>query len=310
MNLDGLRPWGGLAGGSPESADVVVAGIAYDGSAVYRKGAALAPQRIRSLSAALPPVTEDGRLLVGLRVHDLGDLDAGTDIETGWSRVAEQLSRLPPSAFLTVLGGDHCTAVATLAAQLKRHPDLFLLWVDAHPDLCEFSRGGRWTCGCAMRRALEVSGLDPARVVIAGGRDYDPEELEFIRANGMLLVSARELAMDVAGSAAKIADRLAGQEVHLSFDIDVLDPAFAPGTEIPSAGGLSTRQALELLRTATERATLVGLDVVEVSPPFDSGDITTFAALKLIFEVWGMSWSPRHVTGKAAEGLPGSRRAH
>jgi arginase family enzyme len=161
-----------------------------------------------------------------------------------------------------------------------------------------------------MRRALEVSGLDPARVVIAGGRDYDPEELEFIRANGMLLVSARELAMDVAGSAAKIADRLAGQEVHLSFDIDVLDPAFAPGTEIPSAGGLSTRQALELLRTATERATLVGLDVVEVSPPFDNGDITTFAALKLIFEVWGMSWSPRHVTGKAAEGLPGPRRAH
>src|ERR1700686_3598495 len=309
MNLDGLRPWGGLAGGSPESADVVVAGIAYDGSAVYRKGAALAPQRIRSLSAALPPVTEDGRLLVGLQVHDLGDLDAGTDIETGWSRVAERLSRLPPAAFLTVLGGDHCTAVATLAAQLKRPPGLFLLWVDAHPDLCEFSRGGRWTCGCAMRRALEVSGLDPARVGIAGGRDYDPEELEFIRANGVLLVSARELAMDAARSVARISERLAGHDVHLSFDIDVLDPAFAPGTEIPSAGGLSTRQALELLRTATEAATLVGLDVVEVSPPFDSGDITTFAALKLIFEVWGMRWSRRQITGKAAVGLPGARRA-
>src|SRR6202140_5728341 len=132
MNLDGLRPWGGLAGGSPESADVGVAGIAYDGSAVYRKGAALAPQRIRSLSAALPPVTEGGRLLVGLQVADLGDLDAGIGIEAGWSGVAERLSRLPPAAFLTVLGGDHCTAVATLAAQLKRHPDLFLLWVDAH----------------------------------------------------------------------------------------------------------------------------------------------------------------------------------
>jgi agmatinase len=310
VNLDGLRPWGGLAGGSAESADVVVAGIAYDGSAVYRKGAALAPQRIRSLSAALPPVTEDGRLLVGLQVHDLGDLDPGTDIESGWSGVAERLSHVPPAAFLTVLGGDHCTAISTLAAQKKRHPDFALLWVDAHPDLCEFSRGGRWTCGCALRRALDVSGLDPARVVIAGGRDYDPEELEFIRATGMLLVSARELALDTARSAARIAERLAGQEVHVSFDIDVLDPAFAPGTEIPSAGGLSTRQALELLRTATERAKLVGLDIVEVSPPFDAGDITTFAALKLIFEVWGMSWSPRHVTGKAAEGLPGARRAH
>ena len=293
MNLDGLKPWGGLVGGSPESADVVVAGIAYDGSAVYRKGAALAPQRIRSLSAAIPPVTEDGRLLTGLRVADLGDLEVGADIETGWSKVEERLSQIPSGALLTVLGGDHCTVISTLAAQVKRHPGLAVLWVDAHPDLCEFSRGGRWTCGCALRRALDVSGLDPAQVVIAAGRDYDPEEIEFIAAHGMLLVSAQELAREPARAAKKIADRLAGRKVHVSFDIDALDPAFAPGTEIPSSGGMSTRQALDLLAAATENATVVGLDVVEVSPPFDSGDITTFAALKLIFEVWGMVWNRR-----------------
>jgi agmatinase len=303
VNLDGLKPWAGLLGGSPDTSDVVVAGITYDGSAVYRKGAALAPQRMRSLSAAIPPVTEDGRLLTGLRVADIGDLDPGPDIEAGWSTVADQLSLVPTSAFLTVLGGDHCTFISTLAAQVKRHPGLALMWVDAHPDLCEFSRGGRWTCGCALRRALDVSGLDPTRVVIAAGRDYDPEELEFIAAHGILLVSARELAREPEGAARKIAERLAGQKVHVSFDIDALDPAFAPGTEIPSAGGLSTRQALDLLATATERATLVGLDIVEVSPPFDSGDITTFAALKLIFEVWGMAWSTRGAAGAhAAEG--------
>src|SRR6195256_2021124 len=301
MNLDGLRPWGGLAGGSPESADVVVAGIPYDGSAVYRKGAALAPQRIRSLSAAMPPVTEDGRLLTGLQVADLGDLDAGLEIEKGWTNVADRLAQVPPAALLTVLGGDHCTVISTLAAQVKRHPDVVVLWVDAHPDLCEFSRGGRWTCGCALRRALDVSGLDPARVIIAGGRDYDPEELEFIAANGMLLVSAQELARDLTKAAEKIGARLAGQKVHVSFDIDVLDPAFAPGTEIPSAGGISTRQALDLVRIATEGATLVGLDIVEVSPPFDSGDITTFAALKMIFEVWGMSWNARHSAQHVSE---------
>ncbi|HYR49915.1 MAG TPA: arginase family protein [Candidatus Eisenbacteria bacterium] len=302
MNLDGLRPWGGLAGGSPESADVVIAGIPYDGSAVYRKGAALAPQRIRSLSAAMPPVTEDGRLLTGLQVADLGDLDAGPDIETGWSKVADQLARVPPNALLTVLGGDHCTAISTLSAQVKRHPDVVVLWVDAHPDLCEYSRGGRWTCGCALRRAIDVSGLDPQRVIIAGGRDYDPEELEFIAASGMLLVSTQELARDLTRSAEKIAARLAGHKVHVSFDIDVLDPAFAPGTEIPSAGGVSTRQALDLVRMATESATLVGFDIVEVSPPFDSGDITTFAALKMIFEVWGMSWNAsRHVQAASSE---------
>jgi agmatinase len=285
LNLDGLRPWAGLIGGEPP--DVVVAGIAYDGSAVYRKGAALAPQRIRQLSAAMPPVTEDGHILRGLRVQDIGDLDPGKDIETGWMRPMERLEKVPPDAFLTVLGGDHCTAISTLAAQVRRHPGLSVLWVGAHPDLCDFSRGGHWTCGCALRRALEASGIEPARVVIAGGRDYDPEELEFIAANGILLVSSAEIARDPNGAARKIGDRLAGQVVHVSFDIDALDPAFAPGTEIPSSGGLSTRQALELLKTATERSRLVGLDVVEVSPPFDNQDITTFAALKLIFEVWG-----------------------
>lgn len=301
MNLDGLKPWGGLAGHEPESADVVVAGIPYDGSAVYRKGAALAPARIRSLSAAMPPVTEDGKLLTGLRVSDLGDLDPGPDIETGWSEVAGRLARVPAHALLTVLGGDHCTAIATLAAQAKRHPGLSVLWVDAHPDLCEFSRGGRWTCGCAMIRALDVSGIDPQQVVIAGGRDYDPEELEFIEAHGMLLVSAQELARDLPRAAEKIGDRLAGKVLHVSFDIDVLDPAFAPGTEIPSSGGLSTRQALDLLHAATRRATLAGFDIVEVSPPFDSGDITTFAALKLIFEVWGMARNARLAAEETSE---------
>jgi agmatinase len=87
-----------------------------------------------------------------------------------------------------------------------------------------------------------------------------------------------------------VAEAVAGKSLHVSFDIDALDPAFAPGTEIPSAGGLSTRQAIDFLRVATAGAKLVGLDVVEVSPPSDNGDITTFAALKLIFEFWGMFW--------------------
>jgi len=303
VNLDGLRPWAGLVvNEASETADIVVAGIAYDGSAVYRKGAALAPDRIRQLSAAMPPVTEGGRLLTKYRVEDIGDIDAGADIQTGWLGPADRLSRIAPSTFLTVLGGDHCTAIATLAAQARRHPGLSVLWVDAHPDLCDYSRGGQWTCGCAMRRALEASGIEPSRVVIAGGRDYDPEELDFIAANGMLLVSAAELAHDLPGSAQKISHRLAGSKVHISFDIDALDPAFAPGTEIPSAGGLSTRQALDLIRSATDHSEIVGLDVVEVSPPFDSKDITIFASLKVIFEVWGMALIPSRAVTRIAEG--------
>jgi len=252
---------------------VTLAGIPYDGSAVYRKGAAQAPQRIRTLSAIMPPVTEEGYVLTGLGVHDIGDLTAGSDIESGWTHVADRLAEVPADSVLTVLGGDHCTAIATLAAQARRHPDVKILWVDAHPDLCDFSRGGRWTCGCALRRALEVSGIAPDRVVIVGGRDYDPEELDFIRDNGVTLVGARELASNPEAALKRVQEKLAGSEVHVSFDIDSLDPAFAPGTEIPSAGV----------------ARLVGLDLVELSPPFDNGNISTLAALKVIFEFWGLA---------------------
>jgi agmatinase len=287
IDVTGLKPWGGLAG-APAGAAVTVVGIPYDGSAVYRKGAAQAPDRIRSLSGVMPPVTEEGRLLAGLSVHDMGDINTGSDIESGWSHLADRLAEIPASSILTVVGGDHCTVIGTLAAQARRHEGLSVLWVDAHPDLCDFSRGGRWTCGCAMRRALDVSGISPQRVVIVGGRDYDPEELDFIKTYGVTLVGARDLALNPEAALKTVQDRLSGTKVHISFDIDALDPAFAPGTEIPSPGGLTTRQALEVLHAAARVSQFVGLDVVEVSPPFDNGNISSLAALKIIFEFWGL----------------------
>src|SRR5437016_402911 len=140
MEVTGRRQGAGRAG-APAGAAVTIAGIPYDGSAVYRKGAAQAPQRIRTLSAVMPPVTEEGHLLTGLGVHDLGDLTAGSDIETGWTHVADRLAEVPADSVLTVLGGDHCTAIATLAAQVRRHPDVTILWVDAHTDLCDLLPG-------------------------------------------------------------------------------------------------------------------------------------------------------------------------
>jgi agmatinase len=286
MDLQGLRPWGGLAVDSGP-AQILLAGIPYDGSAVYRRGAAEAPEAIRRLSAALPPLTEAGRSLGPLRVRDVGDLDLGPDVESGWPAVAERLAGLEAGAILTVLGGDHCSTIPVLAAQRRRHPDLAVVWVDAHPDLCDVSRGGRWTCGCALRRAMEVSGLGPADVVLAGCRDFDPEEIELIQAQGFSMVGIAEAARDPAAAGRRLAETVSGRPLHVSCDIDVLDPAFAPGTEVPSAGGLSTRQALDLLGALVSGRRLVGVDVAEVAPPLDPSDITVLAALKLIFEFWG-----------------------
>jgi agmatinase len=293
IDLTGLLPWAGLAGASPADADVAIGGIPYDGSAVYRKGAAQAPARIRALSPVMPPVTEEGRHLFGMALHDLGDLDAGPEIEAGWRAAADRLASIPSRTLLTMMGGDHCSAIPIVAAQARRHADLRVLWIDAHPDLCDFSRGSAWSCGCALRRALELAGLPPSSAAVAGGRDYDLEELEFIRANGMLLISAADLAHDPAREAGRVSDWAGDSPLHLSFDIDVLDPAAAPGTEIPSPGGLTTRQALDFLAALATRAQLVGFDVMEVAPPFDHNDITSLAALKMIFEFWGRAWKPR-----------------
>lgn len=290
MDLSGLQPWAGLAGAALADAEVAVGGIAYDGSAVYRRGAAEAPARIRALSPVMPPVTETGGRLSGLRVHDLGDIEVGPSIEEGWRSVADRLAAIPSRTLLTLMGGDHCATIPIVAAQARRHQGLRLLWVDAHPDLCDFSRGSSWSCGCALRRALEVSGLDPAAAAVAGGRDYDGEELDFIRSNEMLLIGVADLARDPEASGRRVAEWAGGAPLHVSFDIDVLDPSAAPGTEIPSPGGLTTRQALDFLAALAAGADLVGLDVAEVSPPLDSNDISSLAALKVIFEFWGRAW--------------------
>jgi agmatinase len=285
IDVRGLEGWGGLPQVPLAEARVVVAGIPYDGSAVYRRGAAEAPAAIRRLSAIMPPLDERGRRFGDLALHDLGDLEMGASAESGWPGIAQALEAIPGDAFLTVLGGDHCSAIPVLAAQAHRHPGLAVLWVDAHPDLCEWSRGGRWTCGCALRRGIEVAGIDPANLVLVGCRDFDAEEVEWMDSQAVTMMTAAEVASDPEFPT-RVAEALGDRPVHVSFDIDALDPAHAPGTEIASAGGMTTRQALDLLAAVARSSQLVGFDVTEVAPALDQSDITTLAALKLIFETW------------------------
>jgi agmatinase len=285
IDVRGLEGWGGLPQVPLAEARVVVAGIPYDGSAVYRRGAAEAPAAIRRLSAIMPPLDERGRRFGDLALHDLGDLEMGASAESGWPGIAQALEAIPGDAFLTVLGGDHCSAIPVLAAQAHRHPGLAVLWVDAHPDLCEWSRGGRWTCGCALRRGIEVAGIDPANLVLVGCRDFDAEEVEWMDSQAVTMMTAAEVASDPEFPT-RVAEALGDRPVHVSFDIDALDPAHAPGTEIASAGGMTTRQALDLLAAVARSSRLVGFDVTEVAPALDQSDITTLAALKLVFETW------------------------
>jgi arginase family enzyme len=287
FNTAGLNPWAGLkppeAGGP---ADIALLGVPIDRGSVYRKGAAQAPATLRSLSAVFAPVSERAEHFGDLVVEDLGDIslndgDMGTNVEA----VAGSIERLRPKTIPIILGGDHTTVSPTLLAQQRRHGGrISVLYIDAHPDLNATSRGSRWSNGCALRRGLELGEIDPRRVLILGCRDFDWEEVEYARKSGITLIPAALSHGTAPGLLrSRIEEVSQGSPLHISLDIDSLDPSTAPGTGIPAAGGLTSRELFDLMY-ALRGLPLAGLDLDEVSPPLDFGQVTSLTALKFIFE--------------------------
>lgn len=290
FNTEGLKPWAGLEPPGPGAvADVRVMGVPIDRGSLYRPGAAQAPAVLRRLSAVFAPVTERAERFAGLTVDDRGELPVNQgDMGANVAALADAIASTPAGTVPVVLGGDHTTVAPTLVAQQRRlNGRLAVLYIDAHPDLNETSRDSRWSNGCALRRGLELAEIDPRKVVLIGQRDYDWEEVEFIRRAGITLIPSVEAnRLDPARFRERLEAVVGGDALHVSLDIDALDPSSAPGTGIPSAGGLTTRQVLDFLH-ALRGLKLAGMDVDEVSPPLDLGYVTILAALKCVFEFMG-----------------------
>ena len=291
FNTAGLQPWAGLkAPPAGERPDARILGVPMERGSLYRPGQAKAPAHLRKVSAIFAPVTERAERFDSVTVQDDGDLtlvdgDMGANVDA----VADEIARTPAGTLPIVLGGDHTTVSPTLIAQQRRlNGRLSILYIDAHPDLNDVSRQTRWSNGCALRRGLEMGEIDPKKVTLLGCRDYDWEEVEYIRKTGITLIPAAT-AHGWTGNqlADEIGSRIGTDALHISLDIDSLDPSYAPGTGVPAAGGLTSRQLLDFLRQL-RGVRLAGLDVDEVAPPLDYGHITSLAALKFIFEFLGM----------------------
>ncbi len=268
-------------------ADFTVIGIPYDGGASARKGTRLAPERLRFWSHHLTPFTEDRTRLGQVRMHDAGDIqvqDASRDFE--WIR--EQVATLPSTPIL--LGGDHSVTIPIFQGQRQKYANrrLGVLWLDAHPDLCDEFAGSRLSHACVLRRGLEA-GIAAEDVCLVGVRSWEDQEVDLIEHGGLNVYAAADVAQrGIARVTQDLREKLAHCDaVHISLDIDCLDPAFAPGTGIPDAGGLTTRELITLIQSL-RGLPLVGLDLVEVSPPIDPSEATVFAALKLIMEFVGV----------------------
>jgi agmatinase len=268
---------------SPAEADFTVIGIPFDGMVCARPGAAKGPERIRFWSQHMTPFSEDRTRLGHLRVADLGDIPISHPA-SDFPKVAEAVSGLTNIPIL--LGGDHSVTIPIFQGQRARFADkrLGLLWVDAHPDLCDEFNGSRLSHACVLRRGLEF-GIDPRDVCLVGVRSWEDQEIDLIENGHMHVFTAADVAEDGMKSAAADVRKILSRcdAVHISLDIDCLDPSVAPGTGIPEFGGLTSRDVLTLLKSL-QGLPLAGLDVVEVAPEIDPSESTVFAAVKIIME--------------------------
>ena len=286
--------WSGLAdvpGASAGDEEIGVLGVPFDGASSFRAGSSEAPQRIRSLTPHVAPFSEEGVSLAGLRLRDYGDAALGDSWEAvrqSAEQAARPVFRHPLAIFL---GGDHSVTIplASAASDVLDGP-LGVLHLDAHLDLMDRFEGRPWSHACALRRVLDLPAMNPACCAAVGIRSWLPEELAFVEDHPELLVrTARDVRQGgIESIADAVCDRLAqAAAVYVTLDIDILDPAFAPGTGTPEAAGLTTRDLLELLRVVFERLPVRVLDLVEVSPPLDQSDITSVAAIKVLYESFG-----------------------
>ena len=282
--------------------DIGLIGVPYDGGVTNRSGARHGPRAVRDQSSLLRRIhgTTGFMPFVQARIRDLGDawIEKPYEIEGALMEIQEFLETIIDAGVVPIsVGGDHSISLPILRAVAADGP-IGLIHIDAHCDTGDDYLGSRFHHGAPFRRAVEENLLDPKRVIQIGirGTTNDPDMWGFSQRSGMRVLGMDEFQDKGWAFAVEEARRIAGDgPVYLTYDIDSLDPVHAPGTGTPEAGGLTTIEALRLLR-GLRGLDFIGADLVEVAPSFDVGTITSFNAASLLFEILCLvteSWKAR-----------------
>lgn len=271
--------------------DACFVGVPLDIGTSLRAGARFGPRDIRANSVLIRPylMATRARPFDRLQVADIGDVAINpysleksiAIIESAYDDI------LGHDCTPLTLGGDHTIVLPILRALQRKYGPVGLVHVDAHADVNDEMCGEPIAHGTPFRRAVEEGLLDCRRVVQIGLRatGYDPDDFEWPRRQGFRVVTAEECwHRTLAPLMGEVRTQLGDGPVYLSFDIDGIDPAFAPGTGTPEIGGLTTPQAMEIVRGCAG-LDLVGADLVEVSPPYDPFGTTSLLAANLLFEM-------------------------
>jgi agmatinase len=272
------------------SLDVALVGIPFDGGTSYRTGARFGPRAIRDQSSLIRPWHPVLKVspFERLRVVDYGDIDVvPMSIERTYEVVEREIGDLAGHHVVPVsVGGDHSITLPILRALARRHGPLACVHFDAHPDTWDQYAGLKHYHGTPFRRAVEERLIDPRRMIQVGLRGplYGEHDFDFHAAHGIEVIRIEPIKEHGVAWVADQLLRLAGAPLYCSFDIDVVDPAYAPATGTPEVGGLTSYEALLLVR-ALQGLSIVGFDLVEVSPVYDGpGQVTSLLASNLLFE--------------------------
>jgi guanidinobutyrase / D-arginase len=275
-------------------AEVAITGIPFDSGVSYRPGARFGPAAVRNGSKLLRPYHPglETTPLTARQVADAGDIAANPfDIAEAIAHIDRAARALLGQAgYLIAIGGDHTVALPLLRATAARHGPLSLVHFDAHLDTWDTYFGAPYTHGTPFRRAVEegLLAMDTSAHVGIRGPLYAAADLTDDQRLGFATVTTADVArFGVDQAIDRIRDRVGGRPVYLSVDIDVLDPAHAPGTGTPEPGGLTTRELQLILRGLTG-LNLAGADVVEVAPAYDHAELTALAAANVAYEFLGL----------------------
>jgi agmatinase len=279
-----------------ENANVAVIGVPFDTATSFRSGPRFGPAAIREASLLLRPWHPAlGVDVFGtLSIVDGGDLDVTPgNAEKTTGQIADGLAPvIGGGATPLVLGGDHSIVLGELRAHARAHGPVGVVLLDAHADTWDAYYGERYFHGTPFRRALEEGLIDPRRSLLAGMRGslYAAADLDEPRSWGFEIIPCDELRTWTPEQyGERVRARIGDGPVYLSFDIDVLDPAFAPGTGTPEVAGLLPHEAIAFLR-ALAGVAFVGYDVVEVSPPYDGpGQVTALNGASIAYELLALS---------------------
>ena len=271
--------------------DVGVIGIPMDIGTSWRSGTRMGPKQVREQSAMIRPynIQTGAAPFDGLQVADLGDVAVNTFSLSESIRIITETyaAHLKHDVIPVTLGGDHTLTLPVLRAVAAKHGPVALVHVDAHADVNDEMFGERETHGTVFRRAHEEGLIRADKVWQIGlrGTGYTAEDFTEAAGWGFNQVLAQEIwHQSLTPLAARIRESIGDLPCYISYDIDSLDPGFAPGTGTPEIGGLTPWQAMELIR-GLKGLRIVGCDMVEVSPPYDTSGNTALLAANLLFEM-------------------------